>query len=41
MSAVNKSEKRLKKESRWRRVQEIAYKYNNVLFVDANNVSSN
>lgn len=41
MPTVKKSEKQIKKDKRWRRVQEIAYKYNNVLFVDVDNVSSN
>lgn len=41
MPTVKKSEKQIKKDRRWRRVQEIAYKYNNVLFVDVDNVSSN
>jgi large subunit ribosomal protein LP0 len=40
MPAVKKSEKQQKKDARWRRVQETAFKYQNVLFVDANNVSS-
>jgi len=35
-----KSEKRIKKEAYWKRLQETARKYNNALFVDANNVSS-
>lgn len=41
MPKVKKSEKQIKKDKRWRRVQEIAFKYNNVLFVDVDNVSSN
>lgn len=40
MGAVRKSEKQIKKEQRWRRVQEAAFKYKNVLFIDADNVSS-
>mgnify|MGYP001626938876 CR=1 FL=1 len=40
MPAEKKSEKRIKKEAYWRRLQETARKYNNALFVDANNVSS-
>jgi len=40
MPAAKKSEKRIKKEAYWRRLQETARKYKNALFVDANNVSS-
>jgi len=40
MPAVKKSEKRLKKEAYWRRLQSVAFKYKNVLFIDADNVSS-
>lgn len=40
MGAVRKTEKQIKKEQRWRRVQEAAFKYKNVLFIDADNVSS-
>lgn len=40
MPAVKKSEKRIKKEAYWRRLQSVAFKYKNVLFVDADNVSS-
>jgi len=40
MPAVKKSEKRLNKEAKWRRIQEVAFKYKNVLFIDADNVSS-
>ena len=40
MGAVKKTEKQIKKEQRWRRVQEAAFKYKNVLFIDADNVSS-
>jgi ribosomal protein L10 len=38
--AVKKSEKRIKKEAYWSRLQAMAQKYKNVLFVDADNVSS-
>jgi large subunit ribosomal protein LP0 len=40
MGVVKKSEKQAKKDQRWRRVQEAAFKYKNVLFIDANCVSS-
>ena len=40
MAVKKKSEKRIKKEAYWQRLQDVATKYNNVLFVDANNVSS-
>ena len=40
MGGVKKSEKRLKKEAYWERIQDVVGKYKNVLFVDANNVSS-
>lgn len=40
MGAVRKTEKQIKKEQRWRKVQEAAFKYKNVLFIDADNVSS-
>ena len=40
MPAVKKSEKRIKKEAYWVRLQQVAGKYKNCLFVDANNVSS-
>lgn len=40
MPAVKKSEKRISKETQWARVQQVAFKYKNVLFVDADNVSS-
>lgn len=40
MAVKKKSEKRIKKENYWNRLQAIAQKYNNVLFVDADNVSS-
>jgi ribosomal protein L10 len=40
MGVVKKSETRQKKDQRWRRVQEAAFKYKNVLFIDANCVSS-
>jgi ribosomal protein L10 len=41
MPKVKKSEKRIKKENYWVRLQDAARKYKNVVFVDANNVSSN
>ena len=37
---VKKSEKRIKKEAYWGRLQETCRKHRNALFVDANNVSS-
>merc|ERR1711907_346645 len=40
MAVKKKSEKRLKKEDYWCRLQEVVGKYKNVMFVDANNVSS-
>jgi len=40
MPAAKKSEKRLKKETLWRKLQTLAFKYKNALFVDADNVSS-
>ena len=40
MAVKKKSEKRIKKEAYWKRLQVVAQKYNNVLFVDADNVSS-
>jgi len=40
MVVKKKSEKRIKKEAYWFRLQDVAAKYNNVMFVDANNVSS-
>jgi len=40
MAVKKKSEKRVKKEAYWDRLQVVAKKYNNVLFVDADNVSS-
>jgi len=40
MAVKKKSEKRIKKEAYWTRLQVVAQKYNNVLFVDADNVSS-
>lgn len=41
MAVKKKSEKRIKKENYWHRLQDVAGKYKNVLFVDADNVSSN
>ena len=41
MPKVKKSEKRIKKENYWVRLQDAARKYKNVVFVDVNNVSSN
>lgn len=38
--AIKKSQKRIKKENYWNRLQVVAQKYKNVLFVDANMVSS-
>jgi hypothetical protein len=40
MAVKNKSDKRIKKEDYWVRLQKAAQKYKNVMFVDANNVSS-
>ena len=40
MAVKKKSEKRIKKEDYWVRLQEVAAKYKNVMFIDANNVSS-
>ena len=40
MAVKKKSEKRIKKEAYWDRLQVVAQKYKNVLFVDADNVSS-
>ena len=40
MPIKKKSEKRIKKENYWERLQEVAYKYKNCLFVNADNVSS-
>jgi hypothetical protein len=40
MAVQKKSEKRIKKENYWKRLQVVAQKYNNVMFVDADNVSS-
>ena len=37
---LNKSERRVKKENYWVRLQETAAKYKNCLFVNADNVSS-
>jgi ribosomal protein L10 len=37
---VKKSAKRVKKENYWDRLQMVAGKYKNVMFVDANQVSS-
>ena len=41
MVVKKKSDKRIKKENYWKRLQMVANKYNNVLFIDVNNVSSN
>ena len=41
MVVKKKSEKRVKKENYWDRIQEVAGKYKNVLFVNSDNVSSN
>merc|ERR1719321_915405 len=40
MAVKKKSEKRIKKENYWQRLAMVVGKYKNVLFVDANNVSS-
>jgi len=40
MAIKKKSEKRIKKENYWDRLQEVAYKYKNCLFVNSDNVSS-
>jgi ribosomal protein L10 len=40
MAVKKKSDKRIKKEAYWVRLQIVAQKYKNVLFVDADNVSS-
>ena len=40
MAVKKKSAKRIKKEDYWVRLQDVALKYNNVMFVDADNVSS-
>jgi len=40
MPVKKKSEKRIKKEAHWVKIQEAAEKYKNCLFVDADNVSS-
>jgi len=40
MPVKKKSERRVKKENYWTRLQEVAYKYKNCLFVNADNVSS-
>ena len=40
MAVKKKSDKRIKKEAYWYRLQVVAQKYKNVLFVDADNVSS-
>ncbi len=37
---VKKTAKRIKKENFWDRLQMVAHKYKNVMFVDANQVSS-
>jgi large subunit ribosomal protein LP0 len=40
MAIKKKSEKRVKKENYWERIQEVSYKYKNCLFVNSDNVSS-
>jgi len=40
MAVKKKSDKRIKKEKYWKRLQEVAARYKNVLFIDADNVSS-
>ena len=41
MAVKKKSEKRQKKEDYWVRLQDVAGKYKNVLFINSDNVSSN
>lgn len=40
MPVKKKSERRIKKENYWDRIQEVAYKYKNVMFINSDNVSS-
>ena len=40
MPVKKKSEKRIKKENYWTRLQDVAAKYKNALFVNSDNVSS-
>ena len=40
MAVKKKSERRIKKEAYWKRLQGVANKYKNCLFIDADNVSS-
>ena len=40
MVIKKKTERRVKKENYWTRLQEVADKYNNVLFINADNVTS-
>lgn len=40
MAVKKKSEKRVKKENYWQRLQDVAYKYKSALFINADNVSS-
>ena len=40
MAVQKKSQKIIKKENYWDRLQQVVQKYKNVMFVDANNVSS-
>ena len=40
MAVKKKSEKRIKKENYWTRLEEYVANYKNILFVDTNNVSS-
>jgi large subunit ribosomal protein LP0 len=41
MAVQKKSQKRIKKEQYWVRLQQVVQKYRNCMFVDGNNVSSN
>ena len=41
MGKVVKSEKRIKKENYWNRLQHVVATYRNVAFVEVDNVSSN
>jgi ribosomal protein L10 len=40
MAVKKKSEKRIKKETFWGKIQKATAEYKNALFIDANNVSS-
>lgn len=41
MAVKKKSQKRLKKEDYWFRLQDVVAKYKNILFINSDNVSSN